>query len=368
MITLPRAALAAELALLGSAVETKGTLPVLAFVRVVFNGSTAHLTTSSIDVTLDTQISAAGESWSGCLPWQQLTALVKALDGNEVVLSVKDGSDRCEIRAGRSRTKLVTLPVTQFPSPDKQSGVTSQFTVDGALLRDGLRRVLPCVSTEESRYSIQGVQFELSDEAFQLVATDGYRLGIATLPPVGVVAAALVPAEGLRALLGWQAETVAITLSDNVVVFEADGRVLTVRLAGGTFPNWKLIVPKGLPHRIEVDGSELGAALKRAAVTRGETFKTGKGASRDGVRVMLAADSLTVIVDENERGAFDESVTATSNLNGEQTETRLNPDYVTDFLATHEGRFVCEWKDGNSQMLFTWPDVAFQCVIAPMRI
>jgi DNA polymerase III sliding clamp (beta) subunit (PCNA family) len=119
---------------------------------------------------------------------------------------------------------------------------------------------------------------------------------------------------------------------------------------------------------MEVDGSELGAALKRAAVTRGETFKTGKGVLRDGVRMTLAADSLTVIVDENERGAFDESVTATSNLNGEQTETRLNPDYVTDFLATHEGRFVCEWKDGNSQMLFTWPDVAFQYVIAPMRI
>jgi DNA polymerase-3 subunit beta len=224
------------------------------------------------------------------------------------------------------------------------------------------------VSTEDSRYNIQGVQFELSDEAFQLVATDGHRLGIATLPPVNVTTKALVPAEGLWALLGWQAETVAVTLSDNVVVFEADGRVLTVRLAGGTFPNWKLIMPQALPHRMEADSSALSAALKRSIVTREETYKVGTGLVRGGMCFTLAADSLTAEVAENERGAFSETIEAVSNLNGEAMKVGFNPDYLADFLGTGEGKFTCEWQDGLSQFLLSWPDAQFQYVLMPMRI
>lgn len=364
---LNRKALAAELALLGSVIKDERTIPVLACVRVVCDGSVARLTGSSLDVTVDTQLAGEGEPWSGCLPWKQWAALVKALDADEVVIDQKD-SGPCEIRAGRSRTRLAVIPVDQFPNPDNQSGALSEFSVAGASLRDGLRCVLPCVTTEESRYAMQGVQFELSDEAFRLVATDGHRLGVVTLPPVGLTAKALVPALGLRPLLALESETIVIQLSDNVVTFRADGRTVTVRLAGGQFPSWQLIIPKDLPYHSEVDGDQLSGALKRAAITRGGTVKTGAGLVRDGVRLTFAADSLAVVVDENDRGAFEESLGVTGNLNGEQTETRINPDFIADFLATGAGAFTCEWKDGKNAFLLSWPEAAFQYVVMPMRL
>lgn len=367
MFKLNRKALAAELALLGSAIKDERTIPILACVRVIFDGSVARLTGSSIDVTVDTQIAGEGEPWSGCLPWKQWSALVKALDTDEVVVDQKTNGP-CEIRAGRSRTRLAVIPADQFPNPDNQSGALSEFSVAGASLREGLRRVLPCVSMEESRYAMQGVQFELSDKTFRLVATDTHRLGVVTLPPVGLTAKALVPAPGLRPLLSLKSESVNIKLSDNMIAFQSDGQVVTVRLSNGTFPNWEMIVPKDLLYRMEIDSVQVSAALRRAAITRQETFKVGTGLIRGGVRFSFAADSLAVIVDENDRGAFEETIVAISNLNGEQTETRLSPDFIADFLATGEGLFTCEWKDGGSFFMLSWPNVPFQYLIAPMRL
>jgi DNA polymerase-3 subunit beta len=183
-----------------------------------------------------------------------------------------------------------------------------------------------------------------------------------------VTVKALVPPEGLRALLVLKSETIAVELSGNLAAFRSDHRTITARLAAGTFPNWQLIMPANLPHRMELDGEQLSAALKRAAITRGESAKIGAGLVRDGVRLSLASDSLAVIVDENQRGAFDEVIDATSNLNGESIETRFNPDYIGDFLATHEGKVICEWQNSLSGFLFTWPEVAFQYVVMPMRV
>jgi DNA polymerase-3 subunit beta len=367
MITIPRKQLADELSLLSGAIENKGVLPVLACVRLVFDGQVAHLTTSSIDVTISTQVEGSGEAWSACLPYKQLATLVKALYEDAVTIS-PHGDDRCEVRAGRSRTKLVTLPVEQFPEPDKHGAEAVTFTVNGAALRQGLARVLPCVTTEESRYSMQGVQFEGDGQALRLVATDSHRLGVATIPNVQAQVKTLVPVDGLRALLSLDSETITIELSDNLAIFRADTRTITSRLLTGTFPNCQMIMPKELPYRIELDAEQLSAALKRAAITRQETFKAGVGVVRGGVKLSLASDSLAVIVDKNERGAFDEAIDATSNLNGQPMETRLNPDYLSDFLATHEGRFIWQWKNSQSQMLFSWPEQNFECVIMPMRV
>lgn len=368
MFKVNRKLLAAELALLATTAEKKTTMPILSTIKFEFADGLLTLTGTDIDMAIITQVEATGEPWAGCVPSKQLAALVKVLDGDEIIIATSSkNAGRCEIRAGRSKTTLALLPVDQFPEPDKEAAGTT-FTVDGNLLREGLRRVLPCVTTEESRYSMAGVQFEGNGSALQLVATDGARLGVATVPDVNVNVKVLVPAEGLRPLLSLESDTLTVETGGNLITFTGDKRVISCRLVAGAFPNWEMIMPRDLPYRMEVDSNSLSTALKRATITRQETFKTGVGVTRGGVRFTLTADALSVIVDENDRGAFDEAIAVTSNLNGESTETRLNPDYLSDFLATHEGTFVCEWQDGETQFLLTWPNVPFQYVIAPMRI
>lgn len=365
MITLLRAELAAELAIIGQVVKAERTIDVLTHVLVEFDGQAARLTGSSVDVTITSKISGKGEPWSGCIPWKQLTALSRALDSETVTLTPKDG--RIQVKGGASKTLLCTLAVDQFPSPETILNPVT-FTVDGKELREGLKRVLPCVTREESRYAMAGVNFEARGSELRLVATDGFRLGVVTLPISETTVTTLIPEDGLRPLLALESETITIQLSNSHAAFECGEHKLVARLITGQFPNWELIMLHGLPHRIELSADNLTAALKRADVVREQTFKTGVGVFKGGMKFTLAATSLTAEVQDNQRGAFSESLAATSNLNGDSVDVGFNPDYLRDFLATGEGSFICEWKDALSQFLFTWPNGNFKYVLMPVRL
>jgi DNA polymerase-3 subunit beta len=365
MFKVNRSLLNTELAIIGSVVKDEKTLPVLRCVRMVFDGAELQLTGSSVDVTLRVSLSAEGEAWSGCVPWQQLAALVKTLYDETVSFVPKDG--KITIKAGTSKTVLHTLPASDFPAPDTTATPT-RLTLNGDVLREAVRRALPCVSTEESRYAMRGLSFEAKDGALCVVATDGHRLAVSTIPDISVIATALIPDIGVRPLLNMTAESIAIEIGQGHVVFNCDGRILTARLIAGQFPNWRLIIPEHLPNHMEVDSESLSASLKRSAITRGRIFKTGTGVIMDGMKFTFARDALTVEVKENDRGAFSEEIAATSSLNGEATITALNPDYLVDFLATGEGKLICQWNDASSQFLLSWPDVEYRYVLMPMRV
>lgn len=364
MLTIDRKALATELALLQSVAEKKGTIPILQFALLEFDGARLSITATDLDVTLACNIEATGEPWSGCVPLRELSALARLF--TEDVQFAPKPKDRIEVKSGASKHLLPSPPKDSFPQvPSLVEPKAAQL--DGSLLREGLMRVLPCVTTEESRYTLAGVQFETKGKTLQLIATDTHRLGVATLP-CETELKALIPLASLRTLVRLESDSIETRMDNNHAEFKCGHRLLTTRLLIGTFPNWEMIMPKELPHQIRVDAKALTAAIRRVSLTRAVGYKTGTGTIWAALKFTLAADSLTVESQENDKGKSDEAISVTSNLNGKDYPVGLNSEYVLDFLSQVEGEVTWQMKDVEGHQLLVADGVEFKYVVMPTRL
>lgn len=113
----------------------------------------------------------------------------------------------------------------------------SIFTIEIPV--DLLKAAHACVSTEETRYYLNGV---FVDPRGWLVSTDGHRLFAArisgiegTLPAEGVI----IPRDTIKkALTGYNKNIPTITLDDKTL-----GDIVCA-FVDGTFPQWERVVPK----------------------------------------------------------------------------------------------------------------------------
>jgi DNA polymerase-3 subunit beta len=355
MFTVNRTQLEKELAVLQSVAEKKGTMPVLSNVMIDV-ADKLTLFATNLDASVISTIDVAGERWTGCLPMAELTKFVRLAESDELVFQVKE--TRMQVKAGKAKCLLPITDREHFPVLPQ---LTSEggLTLPGDTLRMTLTRLLPCATTEESRWALRGVKFEAKDGTLNLIATNGHRMGLASLSVAGEIDK-LIPVDGLAPLLKTDAETITFNADDNHAWFRCGHRLIVTRMLVGQFPRWEMIWPKEMPYRLEVTSETMVAAFRRVEITRNTT--------RDSAaRLTFDHESLTVDSGETDRGQCDERLEAACNLNGETVLVGLNPDYVMDFLRHAGGRVKCEFRDSNSVVLFS-DGSGFQYIIQPMRL
>jgi DNA polymerase-3 subunit beta len=185
MITLPRAELATELALLQSVISKYVTMPILDTIRFEA-GDSLRLTASSVDVTLTTELPLPGlvnEPKSWCVPIKPLAQLVALFDKDEVTLEQAGG--RIKVQCGRSKHLLPMLSAAEFPEPDAVEA--EMITIDGDLLSTILRHtafaVLPQAGDlRQSDQKFTGLHLTLADGVLTVAATNKLRLAMARVP------------------------------------------------------------------------------------------------------------------------------------------------------------------------------------------
>lgn len=362
MFKVNRKALERELSLLATVAERKQTIPVLGSTLFNFSGNTLILTATDMDTSLITEMEASGDSWAGCIPSRQLYELTRLSGSEDIEFVPEDG--RIAVKWDKSRHRLPLFDPTEFPVIEQPSG--EPVTVPGEVFRSAVTRVLPCVTSEEARYVLQGVKLEARDNTLKLIATNRHRLGVASISVEGSIDT-LVPAAPLSAVLKTDSEFIEIQANENRAMFRCGQRLVIAQLLAGTFPNWEMIVPKAMPYQLEIATSDLVNALRRVDITRAETYKAGEGRILAGVRMVFERTALTVETDVSDRGESQEPLDAVGNLNGESIVVRINPDYVMDFLRYADDKVKFEIKDGSSVLRFT-DSSDFQYVVIPMRL
>ena len=158
-------------------VSTRTTLPILSNVLLQANGDEVHLTTTDLDVgvrgSFEAQVDKEGAT---TLPARRLFTIVRELPSSEIQFDV-DGKNAASIRSGQSFFKILGLPEEEFPPLPKFEGA-KVVTIRQKDLRDGLRKTSYAISTDETRYVLNGVLFSFKENKLTLVATDGRRLAM----------------------------------------------------------------------------------------------------------------------------------------------------------------------------------------------
>lgn len=360
--TIPRKALAEELAALQSVAERKTTMPILEYVMLGLVGDTLTLTASSIDISLITEIKAEGEAWGGCVPCKQLYQLVKLFSGETVSFKPKD--NEISVRSERAKHRLPLAKASEFPEIEQAD--SERVGVPAETFAEMLNSVAFAVlqasdSLSNSQQRFTGVNLIVRDGRLSLTGTNITRLANASCAVESPLAIdVIIPGDALPALRMLTTGTVEIGLTGTLIYFVNGQRRLYVRrLHDDKFPDWRAMFPQTFDHTAIIATEELSTAIRRAMLTQSVSEKR---LVTLGLRWTWTNGELLIETKGNDRGKSDELLTIESpTLNGTSVAIGIDGQPVLDALPRMGERVTMKFSPASNtvQLLPDKSDVGF---------
>lgn len=368
-VTLPSGSLKAALKSVIAAVEAKNTIPILSNVLISVTREHLTVTATDLDIELTRQVpvGSASDRWGITVQGRVFDAAVQKLPkDSEVVLQLQDG--RLTMRCGRARFSFPTLPVDDFPRI-ATGDWAAQWEMEGAVLAEALTHVRPAMSTEETRYYLQGVQFERRADddgaaALFLVATDGHRLHHVRLAaPEGCegMPDGIVPRKAVPIIQTLCAESrVDVAFAPGKMRVEAGETVLVSKLVDGNFPDWRRVLPASAAYRCQFDPRALEDALGRVVAISNDKTRA--------VRLDIGGGAIELTCTCAETGTASETIEAV--CDGEPVTIGFNGKFLADVLAQLPGdSAVVKFSDSTGPTGWSKAEASDRaCVLMPMRV
>lgn len=353
-----------ELAPMQGIVERRTTIPVLSHILLRGEADRLHLAATDLDVSLTTSCPAEVEGSGGiAVQARKFLEIIRAVVGEDVKLVLED-EKRLSIVAGKSRFKINGLSPADFPTlPDvgDHDGTELPF----AQLKAMIGKVIFAVSSEESRFQLNGALFKLKQDALEMVATDGHRLALVENELEGAreQEGVLVPRKALQELLRFEGEDkVSFRRGEHHLSFRVGRRELICRILEGTFPDYDRVIAKDNDKQATFESKNLSDAIQRVALLTGDRARA----------VSLQFDSETLVISAANPDLGEAAEEVTCEYGGGELRLGVNPDYMAQFLSALETeKVMLEMKDENTQCIgvpVEGQDRRYLCVIMPMRI
>lgn len=366
LIKTQRDILLAPLQSVSGIVERRHTLPILSNVLLEKQGDRLTLLATDIEIQITTFTEGAGGDGDGAITVgaRKLQEILRSLpDGTEISLLLED--KRLQIRGGKSRFSLQTLPADDFPRMTVSDGESKQFTITQRAFRQLISKTQYSMAAQDVRYYLNGLLLLVEGKELRAVATDGHRLAYASVDIEADLARQemILPRKTvleLNRLLVDSDDALNITLTANQVRFSFGNVVLVSKLIDGKFPDYGRVIPASLKNHMKVGRQTLMQAMQRAAILTNEKFR--------GVRVVLSENSLKLIAANAEQEEAQEEIEV--EYSGDAIDVGFNVGYLLDVLNNVQVDEV-QWSfnDANSSALITVPgNDKFKYVVMPMRI
>ncbi|MCC6610468.1 MAG: DNA polymerase III subunit beta [Burkholderiales bacterium] len=348
-------------------IERRHTLPILS--NVLLQRDTERLTFVATDIEIEitaTALLEAGAEPKGVtVGARKLLEILRALpEGAEVTLAAAD--KRLQVRSGKSRFNLQTLPSDDFPRLAAPDGESVRIELPQKLLKALFALVQYAMAQQDIRYYLNGLLMLIDAGELRVVATDGHRLAFATreVAPTEVGhQEVILPRKTileLTKLLADSDDPVAIELSASQARFTFGDIVLASKLVEGKFPDYQRVIPPQHPKKLRLGRVQLQQALQRASILTSDKFR--------GVRWVLTPGSLKISCTNTEQEEAQDELDVA--YRGDALDIGFNVGYLLDMLNNVDCEEIeCALGDTGSSALFTLPErTDFKYVVMPMRI
>ena len=303
-------------------VSTRTTLPILSNVLLEAADGQLRLTTTDLDVGIRGGIEAAIEKpGAATLPARRLFTIVRELPSAEILIEI-DSKSVASIRCGPSFFKILGLPQEEFPPLPKFDGAKT-FTLRQKDLKDGLRKTSYAISTDETRYVLNGILFSFKDNKLTLVATDGRRLALVDVElefPRSHEVDLILPTKAVTELARLVSEEgdVKMSVSENQVAFEVDGTLLVSKLIEGNYPNYRQVIPPEAKERITLERESFLNTVHRVSLLSSE--------KSNSVKLVFSKNNIDIIANTPEVGEAHESLPVA--YKGRDFSVAFNPEFL----------------------------------------
>lgn len=364
LIKTSREALLKPLQAVTGIIERRHTLPILSNVLLSRKDGQLTFVSTDIEIEVSAYLPCEGEDTAVTVGARKLLEILRASpDEADILLSLTD--KRLQVKAGKSRFNLQTLPPEDFPRMTV-GDVKSIISIPQKVLKRLVGLVLYSMAQQDIRYYLNGLLLVIDEQGLKVVATDGHRLAYAFSSQPGAAATkqeVILPRKTvleLARLLDDSDAEVEVEIGAGQARFVFSGVIIKSKLIDGKFPDYTRVIPKNHPKLIKIKRSVLQDALQRAAILTSDKFK--------GVRWILADGSLKISCNNNENEEAQDELDV--DYKGEALDIGFNVQYLLDVLNNLQVvEIECALGDANSSVLITEPGKDdFQYVVMPMRI
>jgi DNA polymerase-3 subunit beta len=366
--TIDRALFLKALGHVQSVVEKRNTIPILSNVKLeAFEGGVS-LTTTDMDIAITEKIAAdVYEEGALTVPAHTLYEIIRKLpDGSQIVLQGNAATDgKLKISSGSCNFSLSCLPITDFPVMDS-GDMSHKFTLTSAELVALIDKTKFAISTEETRYYLNGIFLHAKSDTLCSVATDGHRLakieidlpeGAAGIP--GVIVPRKTVAELTKLIADGEAD-IEVSVSSSKICFICKDAVLLSKLIDGTFPDYDKVIPSGNDKVMSINAAALAKAVDRVSTISFDKTKA--------IKLAVTSGKLTLSAANEENGTACEEIEVS--YSSSPVEVGFNSRYILDMMSGIEGETVeFIFADGAAPVLVKDnADATSLYVIMPMRI
>lgn len=373
-LTIDRSALLRSLSHVQSVVERRNTIPILANVLLKAEKGVLFLTSTDMDLEIAESVPAEVKTQGATtVPAHTFYDIVKKLPEDAKididVISGTGSTATMTVKAGRSTFKLGCLPVEDFPEMSRGDMPTG-FSVPAAELRALIDRTRFAISTEETRYYLNGIYLHAAENngvtVLRAVATDGHRLARFEMPlPEGAsdMPGVIIPRKAIgeiRKLIDEAGDAIEISLSGTKLRFSFDHVTLTTKLIDGTFPDYERVIPQNNKKVLEIDPGVFARAVDRVS-----TIATEKSRA---VKMTIGGKTMTLSASSPESGSAMEELEV--RFNADPIEIGFNSAYLLDITRQIEGTGCrISMADGASPTIIQdASDSSALYVLMPMRV
>jgi DNA polymerase-3 subunit beta len=343
-------------------VSTRTTLPILSNVLLQTNGNEVRLTTTDLDVGVRGSFEAEVEKEGATtLPARRLFTIIRELPSSEIQFDV-DGKNAASIRSGQSFFKILGLPEEEFP-PLPKFDDSKVVTIRQKDLRDGLRKTSYAISTDETRYVLNGVLFSFKDNKLTLVATDGRRLAMLDIDlefPRSHEADIIVPTKAvteLQRLLTDEGD-VRVSVSTGQIAFDLNNTLLVSKLIEGNYPNYRQVIPGEMKERVTLERETFLNSLRRVSLLASD--------KSNSIKLNFSKNNIDITANTPEVGEAKEALPVA--YKGREFSIAFNPEFLMAPLRNlSEDEIFLDLIDEMSPGVIKIQS-PFLYVLMPMRI
>jgi DNA polymerase-3 subunit beta len=350
-----------------SIVERRNTMPILANALIEAQRAAVRVTATDLEVGVRSEVEGEiTKEGTVTVNAKKLYEIIREVPNEQVQLKRLE-NDWVEIRSGKAVFKIVGMDAREFPQFPKLDG-KGLSTAPAAMIRGMIERTIFSVSTDETRYSLNGVFIEQGEGGkVKMVATDGHRLAFEEreLGSLGLAKGVILPRKGLaelkKLLESGDDGAVSIGFRENMGLVIKDKVELFMRLIDGDFPDYTKVIPKGNPNLAKIDRDELLQALRRVSILSSERYK--------GIKLEFSAGKISLSANNPDLGEAVEEIEA--EYKGKPISIGFNARYLLDVLGVlgDEGEVEIELKDELSPSIIRKSGAeGYLYVLMPMRL
>ncbi|MBV9489383.1 MAG: DNA polymerase III subunit beta [Verrucomicrobia bacterium] len=310
------------LATVQNVVSTRTTLPILSNVLFAANQGEIQLTTTDLDVGVRGTIEAHVEKGGATtLPARRLFSIVRELPASDIYVEV-DAKNMASIRSGSSHFKILGLPEEEFP-PLARFENAKAFTITQKDLKDGLKKTSYAISTDETRYVLNGILFSFRENKLTMVATDGRRLALVDLElevPPNQATDIIVPTKAvmeLQRLVRDEGEA-KVSVGGNQIAFELNRTLLVSKLIEGNYPNYRQVIPAEAKERVTLERETFLTAVRRVSLLASE--------KSNSVKLIFSKGNIDIVATTPDVGEARESLSVM--YKGRDFSIAFNPEFL----------------------------------------